>query len=94
MSSLIAFAVAVLVASVHANPIPNPQDIIVIGVDSTSGDPADRTKLVCRLSVTDRLSWENSGALFFLNNELEKNGAGNWLLVCVGLFFALTMFAT
>jgi hypothetical protein len=77
MSSLIAFTVAALAASVHANPIPNPQDVSVIGVGTTSGDADARAQLICALSATDSLTWENSGAQFFLNNELEKNGPGN-----------------
>lgn len=77
MPSFIAVIVAALAATAHGNPIPNPQDVTVIGVGTTSGDPNARTSLVCGLSATQSTTWENSGAEFFLNGELERNGAGN-----------------
>lgn len=76
MPALFGLAVAALAASVHANPIPSPQDVSVVGISTTSGDPQARTDLICGLSITDPNSWPNSGAEFFLNSQLKEHGQG------------------
>ncbi|KAK6517419.1 hypothetical protein TWF281_004076 [Arthrobotrys megalospora] len=52
-----------------SNSTPLPQRIIGI-----SGSP----ELICSLSASDRSTWTNSGAAFFLDNFVRDNGVRNW----------------
>jgi len=88
MFSLLPLAIAALATAVHGNPIPNPQDgqdvgqetgqdIGVVGVGTLDGDPIAEANIVCRLAIDSPATWRQTGAEFFLNDQLEKNGEGN-----------------
>jgi hypothetical protein len=81
MPSIIAIVTILLAGTAYATPVP--QDVTVNGVTSVNADGSENVEgtaeLVCAMGQSDPLTWANSGAEAYLNDQLNQFGPGERL---------------